>query len=92
MNIRIDVEISPRELRDFFGLPDVQPLQEEMMANIREQMKGGIEGFDAASLMKAGLPAHLQNLESFQRAMWAAMTGATERSKDRGKDRGKTED
>ena len=84
MNIKIDVEVSPAELREFFGLPDVQPLQAEMMESIREKMTAGLDGFDAATLMKAGLPAHLQNLETFQRAMWGAMTGAA--SGDKGKD------
>jgi hypothetical protein len=82
MKITIDLDATPSELREFFGLPNVGPLQDELLAQVQEKFAAGVEGFDAASLMTAGMPAHLQNLEAFQRAMWGAMRGNADASKD----------
>lgn len=75
MKINMEVDATPEELRRFFGLPDVQPLHDEMLNMIRERMQQGMEGYDPMSLMSASLPSHLQNMEGMQRAFWEAFTG-----------------
>jgi hypothetical protein len=70
MKIKFDIEATPQELRSFFGLPDVEPLQREMLEKIRQQMQAGVAGFDPATLMKPFLPEHLRSMESLQRAFW----------------------
>jgi hypothetical protein len=75
MKITIDVDITPRELRMFFGLPDVKPLQDEMLDRIREKMLKGAEGFDAATLLKPLMPQGMQSIEALQTAFWQAFTG-----------------
>ena len=70
MNIKFDVEATPEELRRFFGLPDVHPLQQEMLEKIREKMLAGMDGFDPATLMKPFLPESMQSLEALQRQFW----------------------
>lgn len=81
MKISIDVDVTPQELRTFLGLPDVQPLQEEMMENIREKMRAGAEGFDPVSLMKPFLPQNMQAMEALQKAFWKAFTGSVATSR-----------
>jgi len=71
VKIKLDLDATPQELRTFFGLPDLEPLQKEMLDNIREKMGSGIEGFDAASLMKPFLP---EGMQSMQKQFWDAMT------------------
>ena len=39
MKVTIDVDCTPEEARAFLGLPDVQPLQEEMMAALRDRIR-----------------------------------------------------
>lgn len=63
MNIKLDIEVTPQELRAFFGLPDVEPLQRDMLDVIRRNMASGTEGFDPLALMKPWLPPHLQSME-----------------------------
>ncbi len=74
MKITMNVEATPQEMRDFLGLPNVQPLQEEMMNRLLENMQlgGNINGVDMATLMKPLLPAHLQSMEVIQKAFWDA--------------------
>ena len=38
MNITVNVDITPEELRRFMGLPDVQGLQEEMLKMAQKQL------------------------------------------------------
>ncbi len=75
MKITIDVDITPRELRMFFGLPDVKPLQDEMLDRIRDKMRQGAEGFDAVTLLKPLMPQGMQSIEALQAAFWQAFTG-----------------
>jgi hypothetical protein len=74
MKIRLDLEATPAELRAFFGLPDVEPLQRELMDRIRENMLAGMQGFDPMSLMKPFLPSNLQSIEALQRSFWEAFS------------------
>ena len=84
MQINITVETTPAELRDFLGLPDVQALQAEMLDQIREQMKAGVEGFDPLTMMRPFVAPNLQGMEAVQRAFWnglSAVAGAAGDSK-----------
>lgn len=74
MKISIDIDCSPQEARAFFGLPDVEPLQQEMLELIREKMLAGAAGFDPATVMRPFLPEHLQSLEAMQKSFWEAWT------------------
>lgn len=74
MKITINVEASAQEMREFLGLPNVQPLQDEIIAAIRENMHKGVAGFDPMTLMKPLLPAQMQSLEMLQKIFWDAFT------------------
>jgi hypothetical protein len=75
MKIHFDIDATPQELRSFFGLPNIEPLQDEMLEMIRKNMTMGIEGFDARTLMKPFLPEHLQSLTALQKTFWQAVLG-----------------
>ena len=77
MKIHFDIDATPQELRSFFGLPNIEPLQDELLELIRKHMAIGTEGFDPTTLMKPFLPEHLQTLTSLQKAFWQAMLGQT---------------
>ncbi len=70
MKIKFDVDVTPEELRRFFGLPDVEPLNREMLEQVRRNMAAGMEGFDPATLLKPWLPAHLQSLDAMRKSFW----------------------
>ncbi len=71
MKINIEVDATPEEIRAFFGLPDVAPLQNELMAKLQENMKLGMEGYDPVNLTKLMLPsAGFSAMEKYQKAFW----------------------
>lgn len=75
MKIHFDIDATPQELRSFFGLPNIEPLQEEMLEIIRKNLTTGMDGFDAVTLLKPFLPEHLQSLTALQKTFWQTMLG-----------------
>lgn len=73
MKVRIDLEVSPSELREFFGLPEVKPLQDEMLARLRERVEAGSEGLDAVAMMRPFLTPNLETADAMQKAFWNAL-------------------
>lgn len=69
MKIRVDVEISPEELRRFLGLPDVAPLQQEIMEMARRNLMG--KEFEPTALLKSWAP--WQVMETMQKNFWEAV-------------------
>ncbi len=70
MKVKMEIDMTPEELRRFIGLPDVSELQKEMLGKVREKMAQNLEGFDAATLLKPYLPQHLQSLTALQEQFW----------------------
>ncbi|MDO6513204.1 MULTISPECIES: DUF6489 family protein [unclassified Neptuniibacter] len=80
MKFKIDIDMSPEELRKVLGLPDVQRLQEDMMAKITERMESGVEGYDPLTLFKPYLTGGVGSMEALQKLMMNLMTSAYKNS------------
>ncbi|WP_028468949.1 DUF6489 family protein [Neptunomonas japonica] len=75
MNFKVDVEMTPNELRQVMGLPDVGSLQDEMIAKVREQMDAGAEGYDPLTLLKPYITNSVGSMESLQKLIFNMMQG-----------------
>lgn len=60
MQIRIEIDVKPEELRRFLGLPDVSGLQEDIVAFLRDKV-GAASDFDATSFVKQNLGSLRKN-------------------------------
>ncbi len=67
MNIKIDIDISPEEMRKLMGLPDVDAFQRQLMDDIRERMVAGAEGYDPLKLFQPFLSNSLAGMEMWQK-------------------------
>ncbi|WP_286237759.1 DUF6489 family protein [Neptuniibacter halophilus] len=74
MKFKIDIDMSPEELRKVLGLPDVQKFQQDMMDKITEQMEAGVDGYDPLTLFKPYLTSGLGSMEALQKLMMGIMT------------------
>jgi hypothetical protein len=83
MNFRIDVDMTPEELRKVLGLPDVSALQDEMIKKIREQMEAGVEGYDPLTLLKPYITNGVGSMEAFQKLMLSMMSGYANQSNNK---------
>ena len=80
MKITFDIDCTPEEARAFFGLPDVRPLQEAVMAKVQEKIMSNIQAMDPETIMRSWNSASVQGMEQLQQAFWnslANMTGQT---------------
>lgn len=50
MNIRVDVDLTPVELRKLLGMPDVEAFNQELMDKMLEKLRLGVEGYDPLEL------------------------------------------
>ncbi len=64
MNIKIDIELTPQELRQFIGLPDVAGLQDDMIQFVREKVTKGVENVDVDALKQG-----IQSSRAWKRLM-----------------------
>ena len=71
MNIKIDIELTPQELRQFIGLPDVAGLQDDMIQFVREKVTKGVENVDVDALRQG-----IQGTRAWKRLM--SMVGPIE--------------
>ena len=76
MKIKLDIDCTPEELRGFFGLPDVRPMQEQLLKEIEERMRAGVQAVDPETMLKTWLPVGLQGLEKLQEFLTAQMGAA----------------
>ncbi len=76
MKVTVNIEATAQEMRDFLGLPNVKPLQEEMIKIMRKNMEKGASSFDALKLMQPLFPAQMQSVEMLQKAFWDAFSKA----------------
>ena len=80
MKITIEVDCTPAEARAFMGLPDVEPLQEEVMAEVQRRVMQALSMTDPQQLLKNWVPWSQQGIETFQTFMRAATGGGTRSS------------
>jgi len=67
MNVKIDIDMSPEELRRLLGLPDVEPIQHEMMEKLRKHMVEGIDEYDPIKLLQPYLTGTLASWDLVQK-------------------------
>lgn len=79
MKVKFDIECTPQEARAFFGLPDVEPMQEALMKDLEERLRENIRSLDPETMLKTWLPATIQGWGEVQKLFWQqmGMPGAT---------------
>ena len=85
MQIKIEVDVKPEELRRFLGLPDVAGLQEDVIKFVRGAMATAAaagDNFDPASFVKDNLDNFLKH-PKVQRLLFGAATEAAEPARKR---------
>lgn len=71
MQIRIEIDVKPEELRRFLGLPDVAGLQEDLVSFLRDKLGSAAETFDPSSFVK-------DNIQTLKASVpWQLLVSAT---------------
>jgi len=69
MKLTIDIECTPLEARQFVGLPDVQPMQAAVLAEIERRLMAEAEKFSPEGFMRAWFTDGLQSADWFRDAL-----------------------
>ena len=68
MKVTANIDCTPEEARTFLGLPDVQPMQAAVMAEMERRMLAEMDRFSPESLLKSWMSLVPQNSEQMQGA------------------------
>lgn len=85
MKVNINIECTPQEARAFFGLPDVTPLNDALVAEMTTRMKANMDALEPDTLMKSWMSFGGEWQKQFVNLMnqAASGTGTGTGSKDR---------
>jgi hypothetical protein len=63
MKVTVEIDCTPAEARQFFGLPNVEPMQAAMMTKLEKRMSEEVDRFSTEALMKSWVSLFPQNAE-----------------------------
>jgi len=66
MKVNIEIDCTPLEARQFFGLPDLGPMQTAVMDKLQQQMMSNIEKMAPEALMQSWFSFDPKLAERFQ--------------------------
>jgi hypothetical protein len=75
MKITINVDCTPEEARTFMGLPDVGPLQQAMLDQMKTQMQKAASAMDPETMFKTLFPMQMDGMQEMQKAFWGQFSG-----------------
>ena len=83
MKVNVEIDCTPLEARQFFGLPDVGPMQTAVMDKLQQQMMSNIDKMAPEALLQSWFSFDPKLAEKFQ-DLFVTMTGlGGSRSSDR---------
>jgi len=87
MNIKIDIDVSPEEMRKLMGLPDVETFQKQLMEDIRDRISQGVDGYDPLKMFQPYLNSGMTGMDMMQRFFTAGLSGGKDLTKGGDKDK-----
>lgn len=82
MKVTINIDCTPEEARAYMGLPDLQPLQKEMMKIMRDKTLENMKLMEPEGMMQMMNQGASQMNELFKSAMMGGMSSSkSERKK-----------
>ncbi|MBS0294979.1 MAG: hypothetical protein JSR45_01620 [Proteobacteria bacterium] len=81
MNVKIEIDCTPAEARAFLGLPNVEPLNDHLVEEMKKRIDANVSALQPDELMKTWTAFGLQAQEQFRNLMTAAASGAANTTK-----------
>lgn len=85
MKISLDIECTPAEARSFFGLPDIEAMQQRLLQKLEAQLDTGLGRVDmqkfSESAMKGLLTGAGAGLDRWQELFSAMLAGGGQSDK-----------
>jgi len=81
MKVTVNVECTPQEARAFLGLPDVVPLQDAMLDQMKAQMQKNAAAMDPETIFKTFFPVNSEGFADLQKSFWGQFLGTDKAAK-----------
>ena len=81
MKVTIDIDCTPLEARQFFGLPDVQPMQKAILEEMEKRTLAEIAKFTPENLLQTWFSTGQQGADLFARLLSSMTLKPAEGSK-----------
>ena len=75
MKINLEIDCTPEEMRQSFGLPDLRPMQDAVLDAMQKQMIDAVARSSPEALMRNWMPMFPQSPEQMQQLMAAFFRG-----------------
>jgi hypothetical protein len=76
MKFTVNVECTPEEARRFMGLPDVTPINEQLVEEMGKRMEQNLALMSPDTMMQAWMSVGTQAQDAFVKLMTSATGGA----------------
>jgi len=80
MKMNVTVDCTPEEARAFLGLPDVAPMQEAIVNEVKDRLLDAMHKMEPEALMKAWIPSQVQGMEQWQKLFWSQFAKSQSKS------------
>lgn len=78
MKLTINIDCTPKEVREFFGLPDVTPINDMIVGTLQEKVEENIESLaDPQKYFDKVMSVSGAGMDTMQKAFGAVMSGMT---------------
>lgn len=77
MKITINVDCTPEEARAFMGLPDVTPINDAMVNEMKARMEKGFSPEELDSMVRTFTQSATTGVSEMQKQFWALMQQAS---------------
>ena len=81
MKFTVNVECSPEEARRFMGLPDVTPINEQLVAEMGKRMEQNLALMSPDTMMQSWMSVGTQAQDAFVKLMTSATGASASRAK-----------
>jgi hypothetical protein len=81
MKFTVNVECSPEEARRFMGLPDVTPINEQLVAEMGKRMEANLSLMSPDTMMQSWMSVGTQAQDAFVKLMTSAAGASVPRAK-----------
>lgn len=78
MKANVNIECTAEEAREFFGMPDVKPVQDRLVKEMEDRLIAGIKKLDPEQMLQSWfpIPNGMEQFQAMLTQMAAQMTGA----------------
>lgn len=70
MKVTIDIDCTPQEARTFLGLPNVEPMQDQLIQQLQDQLSRYLASTDPEAMLKTWLPESIKGIGQIQEQFW----------------------